>query len=462
MIDANTNVIPLDRKAEAAEVVASALRSEKTITQDGIARIFAARYAGRLLYCHSTGSWFEFAGTHWGRDETDRAFHFVREIAREQTEGKEARELKAMRTTAFANGVERFARSDPVFAVTATYWDRDGYLLGTPGGTVELRTGKLRPSKPEDGITKLAAVSPSEHSDCPTWKNFIRDATNGDDELGRFLQQWFGYCLTGDVREHALVFGYGPGGNGKSVMLNTVSRILADYATTVPAETFATSTNDRHPTELARLRGARLVAASETEHGRVWAESRVKALTGGDKIAARFMRGDFFEFEPQHKLMIIGNYQPQLHHVDEAMRRRFLIVPFLHRPAVSDLHLEDALREEWPEILRWMINGCLDWQQRGLMRPRAVLAATEEYFADQDLFGQWLSECCELHRGSAHHKAPSAALYASWTAFAKAAGQQVESEKAFAGNLKRRGPVPSRDNKVRGYAGIILKPKGTG
>src|SRR5262249_40615227 len=153
--------------------------------------------------------------------------------------------------------------------------------------------------------------------------------------------------------------------------------------------TFTASKNDRHPTDLAKLRGARLVTSSETEQGRAWAESRLKAMTGADRISARFMRQDFFEFDPHFKLTIIGNHQPVLQNVDEAMRRRINMIPFTRKPAVIDRDLETKLMAEAPGILQWMIDGCLDWQANGLVRPDVVKVATDNYFADQDTFGQW-------------------------------------------------------------------------
>jgi putative DNA primase/helicase len=199
--------------------------------------------------------------------------------------------------------------------------------------------------------------------------------------LIRFLQQWAGYCLTGDTREHALVFVCGPGGNGKSVLINVIMGILHEYAVTAAMETFTASKSDRHPTDLAMLRGRRLVTASESEEGRAWAESRIKQMTGGDPITARFMRQDFFTFCPQFKLIIIGNHKPVLHCVDDAARRRFNIVPFTRTPASPDPLLEEKLKTEWPGIFRWMIEGCLDWQAHRLIRPASVVDATEDYFS---------------------------------------------------------------------------------
>jgi putative DNA primase/helicase len=161
-------------------------------------------------------------------------------------------------------------------------------------------------------------------------------------------------------------------------------RFLADYAQTAAMDTFTASKGDRHPTDLAMLRGARLVTASETEEGRAWAESRIKQMTGGDPVTARFMRQDFFTYQPQFKLMIVGNHKPVLQNVDDAARRRFNLVPFTRKPERPDRELEGKLKAEWPGILRWMIDGCLDWLQNGLVRPAAVQAATAAYFDEQD------------------------------------------------------------------------------
>jgi putative DNA primase/helicase len=176
----------------------------------------------------------------------------------------------------------------------------------------------------------------------------MRETTNEDNGLIVFLQQCSGCMLTGDIREHALLFIYGPGGNGKSVWLNTVSGILGDYCRTAPMETFTASPTDRHPTELAMLRGARMVCATETEEGRPWAESKIKQLTGGDRVAARFMRQDFFEFQPQFKLVVIGNHKPTPRNVDDAAKRRFNMVPFTHKPPNPDRELEHKLRASGP------------------------------------------------------------------------------------------------------------------
>lgn len=264
-----------------------------------------------------------------------------------------------------------------------------------------------------------------------------------------------GYGLTGDTSAHALFFAYGCGANGKSVCIDTAAGILKDYHATTPIEAFTVSTTDRHPTDLARLRGARLVTAVETEEGRRWAESRVKSLTGGDRIAARFMRMDFFEYTPQFKLLIAGNHKPGLRSVDEAIRRRFHLVPFaVTIPAAErDLQLRDKLRAEWPGILQWMIAGCLAWQREGLAPPAAVRDATTAYMEGEDATAAWIDERCSREPQA---WTSSGDLFASWKAWAEQAGEFVGSAKRFGQNLETRGFQPARKKIGRGFEGLAL------
>lgn len=437
------------------------LPKPELVTEDSAALQFADEYRGRLRYCHDTGSWFEWRDTVWQRNRTGIAFEWARALARNMSADASDKVKNIVGRSTFAAGVERYCRSDPAFAVTIEAWDGDAFLIGTPSGTVDLKTGALRPADPVDGITRQAAIGPSEKAECPRWLNFLDEATGGDGELIRFLQQWCGYSLTADTREHALIFVYGGGGNGKSVFLNTVTGILNDYAITAAMETFTASKNDKHPTDLAMLRGARLVTASETEEGKAWAESRIKQMTGGDPITARFMRQDFFTFTPAFKLTIIGNHKPVLKNVDDAAKRRFNIVPFTRKPAKPDRELEAKLREEWPGIFRWMIDGCLDWQANGLTRPASVAEATASYFSDQDIFSQWLEDECDVEPDNPHKWETTSELYASWTIYAKNAGEEPGTVKAFNPNMMRKGLQPRRTNTARGFAGVRLKPRET-
>jgi putative DNA primase/helicase len=445
-------------RKERAERKASTIPND-IVTEDSAAVQFVDQHGENLRYCHDTGGWYRWNVTHWERDKTGVAFHWARELARRLAENQDERKRYITHKTSFASGVEKYAKTDPKIAVTVDYWDADLWLIGTPGGTVDLRTGKLRDSNRQDGITKTTSIAPSDEG-CQRWLQFLSETTGEDGELIRFLQQWCGYCLTGLTREHALVFVYGPGGNGKSVFLNVVNAIMKDYARTAGMATFTASKFDRHPTEIAMLNGARLVTASETEEGRPWAEARIKQLTGGDPITAHFMRQDDFTFTPQFKLTIVGNHKPVLHNVDDAARRRFNIVPFMRKPVRPDPDLErKLLLEEAGGILQWMIAGCLDWQLNGLIRPAAVQAATDAYFSDQDLFGQWIEDCCDVQLGNGRLWDKSSDLFDSWTDYAVKAGEPANSKKSFAQEMQRRGFEPHRQPGpgTRGFRFVRLK-----
>lgn len=400
------------------------------VSEDAIALAFTETYRDTLRFDHDVGRWFRWDGTSWKRDGTDLAMHYTRQFARELSEAK-----RALCKASVASGAERFARADRAHAVTNEIWDADPFLLGTPGGTVDLKTGVMSEPEPAQYISKQTAIAP-EHGAPVLWLKFLREAMDGDEALVTFLQRWCGYCLTGDTREHALVFAFGDGGNGKGVFMNTFAALMGDYAVTAGMETFTASKHDRHSTELAMLRGARIVTASETEEGRAWAEAKIKAITGGDPITARFMRQDNFTFTPQFKLNIAGNHAPSLRNVDDAMRRRFNIIPFTTKPECPDRQLYEKLKPEWGQILAWAIRGCRDWLAHGMGRPEAVLTATKEYFADQDLAGQWFEERCDLTPGRFDTVAK---FYADWSAFAKEHGEEPGSSKSFGQMMKKRG-----------------------
>jgi putative DNA primase/helicase len=260
--------------------------------------------------------------------------------------------------------------------------------------------------------------------------------------------------LTGLTTEHALFFLYGKGGNGKSVFITTVSGILAEYHRVAPIETFTAAQSERHPTDLAGLRGARLVTAVETEEGRRWAESKIKALTGGDKISARFMRQDFFDYEPAFKLMIAGNHKPGLRSVDEAIKRRFNLIPFTVTipPEERDRNLPDKLKAEWPGIPQWMIDGCREWQRIGLAAPAAVLEATKDYIDSEDAVRTWIEECC---RPDTESFEPRTRLYGSWKAWSAQTGEDPRTAKWFYGRLESQsGVFPRTRQGTRGFIGL--------
>jgi putative DNA primase/helicase len=361
--------------------------------------------------------------------------------------------IKEVRTARFAAGVEKFTRGSPGFAMTGDQWDTDTMLLGTPTGTMNLRTGMITKAKASDMIAKQTLVTPGSLPLCPRWITFLLEACGGDQSVVDFLQRWCGYCLTGHTREHALVFLHGPGGNGKSVFINVISKLMGSYAAVSPMETFVQAQGSRHPTELAFLNGPRLVIASETEKGRNWNEERIKSVTGGDAITARFMREDFFTFVPQFKLLIIGNHTPKLVNVDDATRRRFAIVPFTAKPKNVDKFLEQVLIEqEGPEILAWMVEGCLDWQGHSLLPPEKITKATSKYFHDEDVIGQFLDECCVIGEGFTEASGLLYLEYRGWEE--KHIGEKPLSIRAWGDILEEKGFPRYRTKSERGHRGL--------
>jgi putative DNA primase/helicase len=323
--------------------------------------------------------------------------------------------------------------------------------------TIDLRTGTTYPPRREDCITKLAGTSLAKPGTaCPLWLAFLDRATNGDSDLIGFLQRFLGYCMTGHVHEHVLVFLYGTGSNGKSVFTSTVAGIFGDYAITAPMEMFVESRFDRHPTEIAQLMGVRLVIAQETQKGRRWDEAKIKNLTGGDRLSARFMRGDFFHFKPSHKLMIAGNHRPSLRNVDEAIKRRILLVPFTVTIPASerDKDLGEKLKPEWPAILRWILDGNQEWRRIGLDVPQSVRDATDEYMSDQDTVAQWADEWLAKDPMAF---TTSKSLFASWKHWCEERNFSPGTERGLTEALQDHGYEPQRKKFGRGFKGITLK-----
>jgi putative DNA primase/helicase len=288
-----------------------------------------------------------------------------------------------------------------------------------------------------------------------TWAEYVEAVPQGDWQLVDFLQRMCGYSLTGSTREEALFFGYGTGANGKTKFIGAITGAMGDYHRTAAIETFTASATERHPTDLAGLHGARLVTAIETEEGKQWAEAKIKALTGGDKIAARFMRQDYFEFTPRFKLLVAGNNKPGLRSVGEAMRRRLHLIPFtVTIPAEERADLDELLRQEWPGILNWMVEGCLEWQRIGLSPPKIVTDATEKYFEAEDRILAWTEQCCD-HDPNATET--TAKLYGSWVSHCTRTGEVIGSQRRFSEALEEHGIERWRDKNDRGFRGLRLK-----
>ena len=427
-------------------------------TEDALALTFTRRYKNDWRYVAAWGKWQMWDRLRWRSEDTLAASDLVRHVCRHASlkaaSPKTAAKLAGASTI---GGVERLARADRRHAGTTDEWDADLWLINTPGGVIDLRTGRMREHQRSDRMTKICTATLQPGSSCPTWLAFLSDVTAGDATQIAYLQKVFGYCLTGSTQEHALFFLYGTGANGKSVFVNTLFTILGDYAANAPMDTFMESRGDRHPTDLAGLRGARFVGATETEQGRRWNESKIKEITGGDRVSARFMRQDFFTYLPQFKLLIAGNHKPAIRNIDEAMRRRLHLVPFTITvpPEKRDKDLQNKLLAERNAIFEWGVQGCLAWQREGLALPESVVSATKEYFEAEDALGRWLDERCVRVPNA---KSLTTELFTDWKQWAEAAGEFVGPQRRFSDLLLTRGLEKWRNSVgLRGYQGVGLK-----
>jgi putative DNA primase/helicase len=444
-------------------VAAAAADDAPFLSQIALTEMFVAEHANEARYVPAWNKWLVWNGTHWEFDEKLRAYDWARKICKREalkvSKPGRARDIASAKTVA---AVVTLARCDGKIVATVDQWDADPWLLNTPGGTYDLRTGGRRDHDPGDYITKTTTIAPE--GDCPMWKEHLRYVLGGDSELIAYHQRLFGYCLTGSTREHSLAFAYGTGRNGKSATINTLHAILGDYAQTAAIETFTVSNNDQHPTSMAALRGARLVVVSETEEGKRWAESRIKQLTGGDPIRARFMRQDEFEFLPQLKFIIFGNHKPSLRSVNEAIRARFHLLPYLVTIPEErrDKDFPEKLMAEHGGILAWAIEGCRAWQKQGLNPPAAVRDATKAYLDAEDAIRAWIEDHLEQDKDAF---TPTRELLQYYRMWAEDSGERLLSEKQLSNKLEDHGfPAARRrpagasrtDNKKRGHEGLRI------
>lgn len=427
-------------------------------SDDALAAEFTREHGDDYLYVAPWGRWLKYDGTRYIEDRTTNVYALARAVCRDvaanTTDERLARKIASAQTVA---AVERLARSDPKHAALPEQFNADSFLLNTPAGTVDLRTGEMRSHHKEDRLTQRTAVAPSQDGDPTNWMQFLADVTCENSQLESYLQRLIGYCLTGDVRDHILAFFHGCGANGKSTFLDLVIGLLGDYAKQVPAETLTEARGERHPTDVANLLGVRLAVSSELEEGQYWAEARVKSLTGDAKLSARFMRQDFFEFQRTHKHVVAGNHRPAIRVVDPAIRRRVQLVPFEARfdGDRADRDMPRKLMAEGAAILQWAIQGCLEWQRIGLAPPETIEAASRDYMDAQDTLGAWLEEKCETTDPDARTR--SSALHMSFSEWKEARGERPLSMVRFSGQLEQRFPKKKGADGCMVFVGIAIK-----
>jgi putative DNA primase/helicase len=397
-----------------------------------------------IRYCHEWKKWIIWDGRRWKVDRSEAILLLAKQTASKILE--EARRAGSDEGFKWAKRSESRERLNAMVAlaqcevpVQPEELDTQPWLLNCSNGTLDLQSGVLREHRKEDYLTKMCDVEFDSGAESPLWDQFLCRIFEGDASLMRYVQQLIGVAMVGKVAEHILPIFYGVGANGKSVLLNTLLTLLGtDYAMKAPSNFLVSSKSTRHPTELADLHGKRIVAALETEDGARLSESLVKELTGGDIVRARRMREDFWEFTPSHTMFLATNHKPSVTGTDNGMWRRLKIVPFnaVIPEHEQDKELATKLEHEFPGILRWMVEGCMDWQEDGLIAPDQVETATENFRSDMDRLGEFLAECC-LEASEATASAQE--LYNVYKSWSYDRGESPDTQTAFGTRLRERG-----------------------
>jgi putative DNA primase/helicase len=429
-----------------------------------------ATHGRDLRFCRAWDDWLAWDGTRWRPgaegEAMRRAKATVRRIWQDVADVGGDGGVKLAKWARASGNVSRLramlatASSEPGIEVEPSALDADPWTLNAANGTVDLRTGELRPHRREDLCTKRVPVPYHEAAEAPRWRQFLREVFEGDAERVAFVQRAAGYALTGSTREQALFILYGTGANGKSVFLETLAHVLGDYAQSARAELLMQRRQSGGPSEAeAALHGARLVTTSETNAGGRFDEATVKRLTGSDTIRARRLYQQEFEFEPTHKIWFATNHRPEITGTDYAIWRRLHLIPFGRRfgPDERDEGLTAVLRHEAPGVLRWAVEGCLAWQREGLNPPEAVTDATATYRAEMDVVGAFLDECCVTDRAEA--SVQSTELYDRYRSWCERTGETAQSHRTFGESMTERGFEKKRRSAGYFYLGIGIRSR---
>jgi P4 family phage/plasmid primase-like protien len=475
--DLIANPMADDEKSSLEGLIGELPEKHFAITDQANAHRLKDAFGGRRIIVVN-GGFFSWTGRYWKGDDTEAyrcAAELTNIIGHEIDANPNSPDAAPLRKWQMAceqvsvqnRAVELLRKTmEPYEAINL---DSAKHLFNVSNGTIDLRTGLLQPHEPRDFITRIARVPYEPDAPCPVFEGFILGIMGGDAEMVSFLQRWFGYGMTAETREQKIMLHIGGGSNGKSTLLEAIARVMGEYGKTA-APNLLTSNGDRHPTEIAELFGRRLVTAHESDDGAVLRESFIKQATGGDPLSGRFMRQDFFEFFPTHKLQLLTNHKPQIRGQDHAIWRRILLVWYTQRygtreaveaglaSAVGDPKLTEKLELERKGILAWLVRGAIEWYRDGLNPPASVIEAGLQYQREQDRTACFVAERCQL---SADFWSAIDDLYHEYRDWSYSCGYHATSVQKFVTELERvMGPAFKRasQNGRRGAFGIALNP----
>jgi putative DNA primase/helicase len=432
-----------DSKNELADI-------EINLTDVGNARRLVLNYGHELRWCEAWHKWLFWDEKRWARDDIlkihQRAKDTIRIMYREAAEEFDENKRKNLAQHAYKcesifkiKAMLEVAKSD--VAVKPDLFDVNPWLLNVSNGTLNLRTGELLPHIRENYITKLAPVEYDPLAECPKWISHLKRIMNHNQNLLDFLQTGYGYSLTGNTDERKMFIQYGTGANGKTTTNEVVNKVLGDYAIRTPTETLFIKHDGAIPNDVAKLNGARFVFCSEGEEGRKLAESLIKDITGQDTISARFMRAEWFEFQPTFKVWLATNHKPFIRGTDNAIWDRINLIPFNvsipESERIPRREIMEEFTEELPGILAWMVRGCLDWYKNGLQTPDEVKEATSNYRTEMDIIGDFIASCCT---SSPVFEVEATTLYKNYTEWAGKQGiKRPLSNISFGNRMLEKG-----------------------
>lgn len=430
--------------------------SDKIQSESEAAHLFRLEYGDLIRFIPERGEWIVKDGNLWNLDGSKGVEALIREFLDRQT----AADSRWRGSISVVRSVKAFLETVAALHVSATDLDAREELLGTGTGVYSLKRLKYVSPRAGTYVTKRTSVDPGDDTDCPRWRKFLRQVFKKDEEKIAYFQRFCGYLLTGSVKEHRLLILYGPGGNGKSVMANTIASIMGGYHKEAMPKTFVEGRSREHETAMAFVSDARFVTSGETDQGGALNEATVKRATGADTVTARFLYRNPFSYKPRFKIWVTTNHLPRLKSVGPDMRRRIHVLELDYIPARPDHDLERKLAEEYPGILAWMIEGAQAWFDRGLDAPDSIMEPTNRYFSEQDTLGSWIEE--KTHK-SGKVITPSSVLCASYNRFLYDRGLPSIDKSVFGRMLSARG-YESKNVKVKGeaergrcYVGIRLR-----
>ncbi len=446
---------------ESTDYLLNARRSDT-----GNAECLAQLYGDDLRYCHTRKKWLMWDNSHWAIDEGGASHRNMIAVVRaryracEQINDLDQRKKAAAwcvgcESTAKLEAALRTAAKLVAFSTTIERWDGDQMVAAAVGATLDLRAGIHRSVRREDYLTMQLGATYDPEASCPRWIQFLDEVFEGNADVIGYIQRAIGYCLTGDTREQKLFLCHGKGANGKSVFLEILTALFGDYAANASFETFDANRRNESSNDLAALRGKRLVTVIETEEGRRLAESRVKSVTGQDRITCRFLYGEYFTYQPTYKIWMAMNHLPQIRGTDKGIWRRVELIPFLADfEGREDKTLASTLRSELDGILQWAIEGLRQWWQRGLDTPDMVKQATRKYREDSDLVGRWIADRCVVVSNVFLSSAAGWKNYESWC---KEMGEEPKSQNMWSRRMTEKGFQSNPNTSKRGWFGVGLR-----